>query len=208
MQYLWRRREPGATKVIVFFGGWGIGPEAYSHLDMESDLLTVWDYRDLNRELPEILHYDSRTLVAWSFGVASYCLWQQNWPDVFTRKVAINGTMTPIDRRTGIPPVVVEKTIDTLSEESFKFFVARCYGQKQLFSPIDVAELKTELIAINNRDYSTAKQTWDRVWVSRQDKIFPFANMQRAWQQPIDIIDKPHVPFTAWTSWEEIVSCP
>lgn len=208
MQYHWRRREAGAKKLIVFFGGWGIGPEAYSHLDTGSDLLTVWDYRDIDRELPEIRQYDSRTLVAWSFGVASYCLWQQNWPDIFTRKIAINGTMTPVDRRHGIPPVVVQKTIDTLSEESFKFFVARCYGKKRLHSPIDVTDLKTELIAINNRDYSGSQQQWDKVWVSRRDRIFPFANMQNAWQQAIDIIDAPHVPFSAWKTWEEIVACP
>lgn len=206
MQREWLKRTPDASQVIVIFGGWAIGPEAFAHLKTTADILYISDYRDLAADLPALQHYETRVLVAWSFGVASYCYWQQGRADIFDHKIAINGSMTPIDRLGGIPPLIMQKTIDTLSNESFQVFLARCYGKKQPDQPIDVPVRKAELIAVQSRDYTGVAQNWDKVWISRHDKIFPFANMQRAWQEPLNVLDRPHVPFATWVSWEEAIA--
>ncbi|MBL4874371.1 MAG: DUF452 family protein [Rhodobacteraceae bacterium] len=206
MQIQWLKSSPEASQVIVIFGGWAIGAEAFAHLNTTSDILYISDYRDLEANLPELHHYEKRVLVAWSFGVASYCHWQQGRADIFDCKIALNGSMPPIDRLTGIPPLVLQKTINTLSIDSFQTFLARCYGKKQPHNPIDVAARKAELLAVQERDYTGVAQNWDKVWISRHDKIFPFANMQRAWQAPLNILDGPHVPFASWASWEEIIA--
>lgn len=205
MQHQWLKRTPEASQVIVIFGGWAIGAEAFAHLKTTADILYVSDYRDLAADLPEVQHYETRVLVAWSFGVASYCHWQQGRVDIFDRKIALNGSMTPIDRLSGILPRNMQKTIDTLSFESFQIFLTRCYGQEQPHQPIDVSARKAELIAVQTRDYTNAAQNWDKIWISRHDKIFPLTNMQRAWPQRLNVLDGPHVPFAAWTSWDEVI---
>lgn len=206
MQYHWLKRGPDASQVIVIFGGWATSPEAFAHLKATADILYISDYRDLATDLPKLHHYETQTLVAWSFGVASYCHWQQDHADTFDRKIAINGSMTPVNRLSGIPPLIMQKTIDTLSYDSFQVFLTRCYGQEQPHQPIDVSARKAELIAVQARDYTDVAQNWDKIWISRHDKIFSFANMQRAWPEPLNILDGPHVPFAAWTSWDEVIA--
>lgn len=206
MQYQWLKRGPEAAQVIVIFGGWAIGAEAFAHLRTIADILYISDYGDLEADLPKLHRYEKRILVAWSFGVASYCHWQLGRVDIFDRKIALNGSMRPIDRLSGIPPLVMQRTIDTLSIDSFQVFLARCYGKKQPHYPIDVSTRKAELLAVQTRDYTGVAQNWDKVWISRHDKIFPFANMLRAWHTPIKVLDGPHVPFAAWTSWDEVIA--
>lgn len=205
MEYRWLQRNPNASHVIVIFGGWAIGPEVFAHLQTDSDLLYLWDYRDLNIDLPKLKHYETRSLIAWSFGVASYCYWQKDHADIFERKIAINGCPRPIDRHVGIPPHVMQMTIDRLSEESYQIFLTRCFGKKQHYQTIDVSARKAELIAIQKRDYNGIKLQWDKVWISRHDKIFSVANMQRVSMNNKIILDAPHVPFATWKTWDEVL---
>lgn len=206
MKHQWLQRRLGATQVIVIFGGWAIDPKVLAHLTTVADVIYVSDYRDLDHTLPELQLYDTRILVAWSFGVASYCCWQQGRSDPFDCKIAINGSMTPVHRKTGIPPVIMQKTIDTLSAKSFQIFLTRSFGHEQPHQSIDIAARKAELIAVHTRDYSDIAQHWDKVWISRDDQIFPFANMQRTWQGTLNILEGPHVPFAAWSSWDQALS--
>ena len=175
MQHQWLKRAVNASQVIVIFGGWAIGAEAFAHLQTAADILYIWDYRDLETDLPELQYYETRVLVAWSFGVASYCYWQQDRVDIFDRKIALNGSMTPVDRFSGIPPLIMQKTIDMLSNDSFQVFLARCYGKKQPHQSIDVLARKAELIAVQARDYTGGTLHWDKIWISRSDKIFPLS---------------------------------
>lgn len=83
MQYQWLKSGTKASQVILIFGGWAIGPEAFAHLSTSADILYISDYRDLEADLPELHHYEKCVLVAWSFGVASYCHWHQGRADIF-----------------------------------------------------------------------------------------------------------------------------
>lgn len=88
----------GAKRVLVVFGGWAIGPDPFVHLAQDCDLLFVSDYRELDWTPKGLDAYEERILLAWSFGVAGYAHWQDGRADPFTRKIAVNGTLTPADR--------------------------------------------------------------------------------------------------------------
>ena len=206
MNHVWLKQKCEARNVIVIFGGWAIGSDVLSHLKSSSDILFISDYRDLDYALPDLSTYSHRTLVAWSFGIASYCHWQANNADVFDRKIAINGSMIPVDREQGIPPQVMQKTIDTLSEESFQIFLMRATNSKMPDHKIDVTARKEELIAVLERG-EAPPQIWHRIWLSTKDRIFPIKNMERAWAKQVDAvtkIDAAHVPFNLWKSWDEV----
>lgn len=205
MHYKWLQQGLGASDLIVIFGGWAIGSGVFEDLETTADVLFVSDYRDLDFELPDLYQYKTRTLVAWSFGVASYCYWQQGHPDPFSRKVALNGSMNPVDRLCGIEPRVLQRTIDALSNESFQIFLSRCFGEEQPRQSIDTSACRAELVAIQQRDYSQVIQVWDKVWISRDDQIIPFKNLQRAWGDQAVVLGAPHVPFDMWTTWKEIL---
>lgn len=209
MRMEWLQRRDGAREVLVIFSGWGIGPAAFAHLTTEADILCVSDYRDLSTDLPDLSTYETRHLIAWSFGIASYALWQEDRADPFDRKVALCGSMTPVDRSLGVPPIAMQKTIDSLSDASFQIFLRRCYGRVVLPVSVDIAALKDELLAVQARDYSQVQQTWDKVVISRTDKIFPAKNLRTVWEDnatEISETDAPHVPFSAWKTWAEVLA--
>lgn len=207
MQWRWVQHT-GANDLIVVFGGWALGPAPFAHLTGPYDVVLADDYRDLSEKLPDVEGYQSVTLVAFSFGVAAYGHWQQGQSDPFTRKVAINGTLIPIDRRCGIAPVVMQRTHDTLSHETFQVFLERCYNAPQSDTPIDVQARKQELRAVEARG-PAPDVSFEPVWISNQDRIFLPTNQQRAWADQVGRvrhIDAPHVPFDRWSTWAEVLS--
>lgn len=207
MQVEWLQHSGTADEAIVVFGGWALGPSPFAHLHGSQDVVFVEDYRDLSTTLPDLGGYARTTLIAYSFGVASYAHWQASNLDPFDAKIAVNGTLTPVNRATGIPPVAMEKTIETLSPQAYQIFLARCFGAKQYPAEIDIEARKAELMAIGERG-DAPMVAFDRIWISTADKIMPAANQLRGWQAQsnrITQIDAPHVPFARWSTWQEVI---
>ncbi|MGR3679342.1 MAG: pimeloyl-ACP methyl esterase BioG family protein [Paracoccaceae bacterium] len=208
MEAEWISRT-GTRQLIVVFGGWAIGAEPFRALPCESDLLFLSDYCELDWTARELTDYDDADLLAWSFGVAAYAYWQSTQPEVFARKAAINGTLAPVDRRTGIPPAIFQRTLETLSVESFPGFVSRVFNEEQKVLPIDVEARCAELKAIQERGVAPDVE-FDRIWVSDKDRIFPPANMNRAWEHQSGnlktLTGAAHAPFAHFSSLEEMLT--
>lgn len=206
MKSVWLKQD-GHRDLIVIFGGWALGAGMFAHLSGSEDVLFVDDYRELDN-LPNLSAYQNRTAVAFSFGVAAFAHLDSATRDQFDRTVAINGSPAPVDRRMGIPPVVYKKTRDGLSHESFQNFTALCYGEDQPDIPIDLAARAAELEAVQDRGTADCP-IFNRIWISQKDRIFPPANLARAFAGQEDIIrsiDAPHVPIAAWDSWQEVIA--
>ncbi|GLQ18188.1 pimeloyl-ACP methyl esterase BioG family protein [Maritalea porphyrae] len=200
-------KQDNNKDVIVVFGGWAVGFAPLAHLQGDYDILFVDDFRLLDAELPPLAQYDRRILVAFSFGVAAYAHWQAGRMDCFTAKIAINGSVTPVDRKTGIPPVIMQKTIDSLDIDSLQMFLTRCFGDEQPRLEADVNALKDELLAVQQRGNGPLV-VFDKAILSDKDRIFMSANLLRAFEGTstlIKTINGSHIPFAAWTRWEEIV---
>lgn len=209
MQSRWLKRTNGARRVIVFFGGWAIDPAPLAHLTGPEDVLFIDDYRDLDTDLPDLSAYDHRALIAFSFGISAFGHWQAGRNLNFDRRVAINGSLSPIDARTGIPPRTFQRTLDGLTPASFQSFLALCSGDEtSTLQMFDLPARRAELIATSARGPAPICP-WDRIWISSADRIFPPANLDRAWQdQPYNIrrLDAPHLPFAHFQSWQEILA--
>jgi len=213
MEFRWLHQgqaRPGVaernTAAIVAFGGWAIGAAVFDHLTGPYDVLFASDYCDLDADLPDLSGYDRVSLVAWSFGIASYAHWQQGRGDPFVRKVAVNGTLTPVNRATGVPPVAMAKTMQTLSPEAYQLFMARAFNAQQPEAQIDTCARRGELQMIETRG-DAPDMAFDRVWISTADKIFPAANQIRAWpEEVVRKIQAPHAPFGHFRTWQELMA--
>lgn len=206
MEFRWLS-QTGAEEAVVVFGGWAVGPQVFAHLEGPQDVLYASDYRDLDAELPDLGGYARLSLLAWSFGVASYAHWQQGRPDPFTCKVAVNGSVTPVNRLTGIPPVAMARTVESLSHAAYQSFLTRVFNAPQPETALDEAARRAELNAVALRGDAPVLH-FDRVLISGKDRIFPAASLRRAWEgQPLrELEDAPHAPFGRFTSWEELLS--
>ena len=228
MKCEWLNKQ-SQDNLIVIFSGWAFGYDVFQHLLAEKndfDVLFVNDYRQIDLDLPDLDAYANKYLLAWSFGVSAFCHWNesqglQQKSIRFDKKVAVNGTVFAVDRFLGIPQPIMQKTIDTLSEQSFQMFAKRCFRGLDLPQnlTIDVQARKAELEIILQRqlaqeiDGDSQSVDWDCAWIAMQDKIFPSKNQIRAWQQHNDSCDKaleinqfdaPHAPFQLWSNWQEI----
>ena len=193
--------------VIVVFGGWAVGFAPLAHWQGNFDILFVDDFRTLDCQLPSLNQYERRILLAFSFGVAAYAHWHSGQEDQLTAKIAINGSVTPVERKTGIPPVIMQKTIDSLDIDSLQMFLTRCFGEEQPRLEADVDALKDELLVVQKRG-SAPSVAFDKAILSDKDRIFMSANLQRAYEgtsAQVQTIAGPHIPFANWTRWEEIV---
>lgn len=206
MEVRWLKRKQ-AGEAIVIFCGWAVGPGVFDHLAGAQDLVFVSDYRNLDADLPDLSGYDNVTLLAWSFGVAAYAHWQEGRADPFDRKVAVNGTLTPVDEARGIPPAIMAKTAEGLNEQSFAQFLRRTFNTRQPPHAVDIGARRAELHAVAARGTAPTVH-FDQVWIAGRDRIFPPENQHRAWDGATirELPAAAHAPFDHFDSWQALIS--
>ncbi len=113
------------TPFRLFMSGFGVLPRAFSPTQ---PLAMVYDYRDF-ANLSEILTLakDTKSLIAWSMGVAIASRIFTAPLACLDRAVAINGTIAGIDSRLGIHPRLFKRTIAGFDREAF---ARGCFGQR------------------------------------------------------------------------------
>lgn len=205
MKAKWLRHQ-GADHLIVVFGGWAVGEMPFAHLPGAADVLLLSDYRDLTLPHEAMLPYAQRSLLAYSYGVgaAGHVLGETKIH--FARKVAVCGSLYPCDDSRGIPPETVRRAADHLSAESLQHFARR--AGCSLPASVDIEALQAELYATLQRG-PRPSQAFDLIWLSRRDRIFPPANLERAWDglsSKLRWLDAGHSPFFLFESWEALLA--
>ena len=193
----------GSSRLLLFFAGWGMDENPFSTFrPTDCDFAVAYDYSistdaQLQSDHTEIM------IVAWSFGVIAADLFISHHPELpITARIAVNGTLHPVDDRLGIPTAIFERTLAGLTEQSLSRFNRRmCGGAKaaQTFSASrphrSLDSLRNELIAISA--LRNAGSSWDKAYISLNDNIIPPDNQKAAWALAnVDTIeiDAPHLP--------------
>ena len=216
MQYHWLNKQNN-NKLIIFFAGWSFDYKPFEFLNCDNyDVLMLYDYNsfDIPLNIPE---YDKNYLISWSMGVFTAYILRNNLPE-FTQKIAINGTLLPVDNDFGIPERPFLLTLKHAKTGLGKKFYENIFQTQEEFErymrnplerPIDnrVDELKSlyKKIKAEKIDYQTY---YDKAIVSRFDKIIPPQNQINFWQQnntPCTILETGHFPYYNFTCWNDIL---
>ncbi|MDE5665855.1 MAG: DUF452 family protein [Duncaniella sp.] len=185
--------DTNPDRALLIFAGWGMDEKPFSRLQLPGyHLIVVWDYRDSS--FPDPLDrmmesFGEIAVIAWSFGVPAatdFLLSHQSLP--ITARIAVNGTMHPVDDTKGIPEEIFRGTLEGLDEKSLSKFYLRMCGSgaaMRLFSETlpdrSPSELREELTAIANRSAVAPRGLWERAIISSADRIIPPANQMQAW---------------------------
>lgn len=154
------------------------------------DVMVVWDYRSFYIDWSCVEPYSEICLLAWSMGVFAASQTAQAIDYKITKRIAVNGTLCPIDSVAGIPEHIYYGTLDNLSETGVRKFNRRMCASREMFDrfmttyqPRAVDELADELRAIAERTVlpAPAVGSWDLAIIGKGDCIFPPINQQRAW---------------------------
>lgn len=199
-------RRTDATRLILIYAGWGMDWRPFADLDRPGyDIMVVWDYRELTFNWAPLMRYDEICLIAWSMGVFAASVTIHEIAPRITMRIAINGTLYPIDEARGIPPAIWNGTLNALSPATWRKFQRRMCDSAEQFARFSenapkrtIADLAEELEALSMHTMFHVEQItdWDMAVVSRHDGIFPAVNQSRAWQNvaPVRILDAGHLP--------------
>ncbi len=209
----------GHDRILIFCNGWGM--DATPFMDIETvgyDVLILYDYRDLDLkvDIPVLLSkYDEAVLAGWSMGVMVGQQLFQNSKEIFYKRIAINGTLCPIDDRYGIPRETFKATLDNYNEATRLKFYRRMCKDKHIFRQFlatqpqrDISNQKEELAKLLERNicYEVEDAIYTDVIISDNDAIMPTENQICFWQKnQIKNIKGSHFPFFSWKNWDEFV---
>ena len=211
-------RRSGSPTLELFFAGWGMDSRPFawaadSPHTADCDFAVCYDYTDIqldkvNQANAQLHGYSKVRVRAWSLGVYAASLVLPDMGCAISTAVAINGTLWPVDDELGIPHAVYDATAANLTAESLERFNRRmCGAHRAVFEqrrPLrSVDSLRAELLHIREcaADRTRPQFTgWTQAVLSSRDKIFPIANMRRAWSATPQLeLDEPHympdIPF-------------
>lgn len=192
-------------RLTLFFAGWGMDEQPFiDYCPTDSDLLICYDYRLLDFDVAILQGYEDVRLIAWSMGVWAASVVLQHTGLPIRERIALNGTMIPVDDSKGIPQTIFERTLAGLNDVSLEKFIHRmCLKREKTKAFLlkrpkrPVAELKEELQRIGEQVRSCAVPDfqWGQAVIGTEDMIFITANQRTAWQDAgAEVVecDSPH----------------
>lgn len=217
MQSYWLSKEERSS-CILFLTGWGMDPAPFRSIPANNhDLLLVYDYcqNDPTSIIEQVEKYTSLHLAAWSMGVWIAGTFFTDYRDRFETTTAINGTLTPIDDKLGLPPQLFDDMILHFSPPVLEGFY------REMFDPQDQAEhfltirperslvsIKTELQTLRQlyNEYGPGADIFSRKIVGTRDRIFQARAQLRSWgKENCTRIKNAHFPFYDWPSWDLVI---
>lgn len=219
-------RNPGATRLLVFFQGWGMDEAVFPFADDPAlDLALLFDYQDLviPGELQNLVpDYAEIYLAGWSMGVwvLSRVLPSLSLTPQMT--IAINGTLSPIHENYGINPEIFDATLNALDHRGRDKFIRRMFASHadfERFAPLMPRRLlesqKEELAALKKfilENPEPSASAFTHIIITQNDRIIPTPSQQRFWEEKSDLtpllLPGGHYPFFNWKTWRELLCLP
>ena len=204
MDICWIKKE-NKTKCIVFFCGWSLDYSCISHLkiDTEFDFLFLNNYSHLNWKDQLVQSYEEVYIIAWSFGV-----WVASQVIVKTKnivkKIAINGTETPIDTQKGISERLLNLTLNNWNETNRLFFNKKI-GVISSERTLESQKKELQFLIQTSKNNSPKYINWDYIYISEKDTIFTKQNQINYWQSSNNnkfiFLNTLHSPFKDINNW-------
>ena len=216
MQATWLHRS-NQPECLVFFSGWGMDPEPFRFLPATGlDLCLVHDYRQPTPlDLQPLASYRRLHRLGWSMGVWMAAHLLAEAAARFASRIAIAGTLTPIDARCGLPPNSYAAMIDGFGPEVLETFYRNMFDDAAHFDRFlasrprrPMAELRDEMAAFRDTVLGSGPVTdlYTRKIVTSRDRIFAGRNQLRAWgKETATVRNWPHFPFYLLTDWRDLL---
>jgi len=205
-----------STRLLIFFCGFYTDADCFIEFDNNSsDILFVYDYSDF--DVSELNYFDFSpyveiNLIAYSYGVFATNAVYDFLP-ALDKKIAISGTIFPIDDNFGIPLKIYDIMLNSFSLDVIKNFKAKM--QKNSNGEIkdskrSLESLKNELISIKNYVLNNKIEEnleFDTVILTKKDRIIPYSAQSAFYSDHHNkiVIDCGHFPFFEFNNFDEIL---
>ena len=175
MQTYWLHKNTDSKILILFFAGFASHYTHYTHLDSKANVLLLHDYTDFTFDINlELEKYDSIYLVAYSMGVSIAARLSLSHISL-SRKIALSGTESGIDKLKGINPAIFRHTIKNLNIDDFKRAIfGENLDRAKDFHFASISHLKAELQSIYDFCMTTPHTplTWIEFILQKTTRFF------------------------------------
>ena len=192
----------------------------FSILKSNSDILFVYDYTDPVFSEFDFSTYENISLLAFSYGVYASSIAKLPANLKIQKKVAINGTLIPVDDKFGVPQRQFELTEKMDSQTVIKFR-ERLFGGKNAQEHFRIFEenltqrsaksCTDELVGMKTYvpRLSALDKDFDKIYIAKFDRCVPTRNQINFWQNlkkkdKIEL-DCGHFPFYNYEYIEEFL---
>jgi len=176
------------TDADSFLSNWQIQPTATSLRDINCQLSQEKPTEAISSALDK--NYKSTTLIAFSYGVFMAAFLKDILPPC-DLKIAINGTLKPVDEKFGIPEKIFKLTLENMTANTAYKFREKLFDNKDhlfIFNenlPVrDLESSLTELSALKKYFFENKEVDfeYDKVLIGNSDKVIPVKNQKNYWQ--------------------------
>lgn len=207
-------RNNNSEELILVLSGWGMDEKPFNTLETNTDILFLYDYSDLDFEF-DFSKYKKITLLAFSYGVFMAGYLKDILPE-FHLKIAVNGTLKPVDEEFGIPRKIFTLTLENMTELTALKFREKLFSEKAellMFNKNlpnrDMQSSKDELAALKNYFFENKDidYEFDKVIIGENDRIIPTKNQKNYWQNHKNILNLEggHFLFYKFDDFDELV---
>ena len=213
-------RDNNSDNLILFFCGWGMDENPFSILKSDYDILFVYDY--VTPDFPEFdfSKYKSVKLLSFSYGVYAGAI--ANLPNNLKNdtRVAINGTLIPVDDKLGVPVRQFELT-EKMDSDSVVKFRQRLFGGEKAQDHFEIFEQNLpqrsakscteELLGMKKYvpKITASKKVFDKVYIASHDRCVPTRNQRNFWlmmeAENIINLETGHFPFYNYEFLDDIL---
>lgn len=213
-------QDNNSNNLILFFCGWGMDENPFAVLKSKSDVLFVYDYTTPDFPEFDFSKYNSVTLLSFSYGVYAGAI--VKLPDnlKLDKRVAINGTLIPIDDKYGVPVKQFELT-EKMDSESVVKFRQRLFGGEKAQDHFEIFEQNLpqrsakscteELLGMKKYvpKITASKKVFDKVYIASHDRCVPTRNQRNFWlmmeAENIINLETGHFPFYNYEFLDDIL---
>lgn len=175
-------------RLILVFAGWAMDRRPFETLHRKGyDVALAWDYRSFDFDCSIVEPYDEVVVIAWSFGVAASAIVMPLFHDKITCRIAVNGTLYPVDDYKGIPKKIFMGTLENMNARNLAKFYRRMAGTAEEYNEFartlpqrNIDELIEELKVFRDITLNDGI-SFDMAIVGKNDAIIPSDNQLKAW---------------------------
>ena len=212
-------KNNNSDNLILFFCGWGMDENPFSVLKSKSDILFVYDYTTPDFPEFDFSKYKSIKLLSFSYGVYAGAIAKLPEDLRIEKRIAINGTLIPVDDTYGVPVKQFELT-EKMDSQSVVKFRQRLFGGEKAKEHFELFEqhlpnrsaksCTDELLGMKKYvpQLATPQKIFDKVYIASYDRCVPTRNQKNFWQKSgmknVIFLETGHFPFYNYVFLDDI----
>ena len=205
--------DKNSDKLLIFFTGWGCDEYEFEHVETDCDVLTFYDYTDLDYNF-DFSKYTEVNMLSFSAGVFVGSIFKHNFK--INKKIAVGGNPYLFDEQLGLSESM-QKYLYNLTEDECDDF-ARNYLVKTEeeygnFHPakrtLESCQIEfDELKKIYKREFNSIKDSYDIALIGAEDPIFNPEKQKEYYGKRCKIVQNArHNLFFRIKSYNDILIC-